>query len=359
VGFLDGELLVGDVAWNNAPKNPTNTVVDCKRMFGRKVDDLAAEKKRWKFALATKDGKAAVQVNHKGQDTVMSAEQIGGHIIANLKQTAESYVHAGVKNAVRLRGSQYPAPRTIVSPSLVERWPARCRAGDDCTGAFRRCTARCTRRGSRACWNYVSAPRPSQRGVPARRADGPSCAACRVLRVISEPVAAAIAYDLDQPDPVAPACTFAVFNIGSRSCEVVVMGVSGGVFTHLGSAVDHSFGGDCIDDALLKWAAEQFKKKHKMDPSESARSMARLRVGCERAKKQLTLVASTKVEVESAHEGIDFSAALSRAKFDELTAAVTARTSTVVAAALQDAKAPNPPHPNPQPVPPPPIPRRA
>lgn len=46
------------------------------------------------------------------------------------------------------------------------------------------------------------------------------CSTRRVLRVISEPVAAAIAYDLDQPNPLNPFSTFAVFNIGSRSCEV-------------------------------------------------------------------------------------------------------------------------------------------
>ncbi|KAJ1493958.1 heat shock protein 70 family [Baffinella frigidus] len=284
VGFLDGELLVGDVACNNAPKNPTNTVVDCKRMFGRKAEDLAADAKRWKCALTQKDGKIAVQVVHKGQNTAFTAEQIGGHIISNLKQTAESYVHAGVKNAV------------LTAPAYF----------DD-----------------------------SQRAALVEAAGH---AGITVLRVISEPVAAAIAYDLDQPNPLNPFSTFAVFNIGSRSCEVVVLDVKGGIFSERGAAVDHSFGGDCIDDVLLKWCAEQFKKKHKMDPSETSRSMARLRVGCERAKKQLTLISSTKIEVESAHEGIDFSVSISRAKFDELTSSVTAKATSVVEAALANAK---------------------
>ena len=61
------------------------------------------------------------------------------------------------------------------------------------------------------------------------------------------------------------------------------------------------------------------------------------RMGCERAKKALTLVSSTKIEVESAHEGIDFSVNLSRAKFDELASSVTAKTTSVVEAALANA----------------------
>ena len=60
-------------------------------------------------------------------------------------------------------------------------------------------------------------------------------------------------------------------------------------------------------------------------------------MGCERAKKTLTLSSSTKIEVESAHEGVDFSVALSRAKYDELTSSVTAKTTSVVEAALANA----------------------
>ena len=120
VGFLDGELLVGDVACSNAPKNPKNTVVDCKRMLGRKAEDLAEDAKRWKCALAQKDGKIAVSVVHKGQNAAFTAEQIGGHIIANLKQTAESFVHAGVKNAVRPRSSLPASLHPYSRPSILE-----------------------------------------------------------------------------------------------------------------------------------------------------------------------------------------------------------------------------------------------
>eukprot|EP00960_Hanusia_phi_P065063 765988-Hanusia_phi.AAC.10 len=80
-------------------------------------------------------------------------------------------------------------------------------------------------------------------------------------------VAAAIAYDLDKNDSGQQ--TILVFSMGARSCEVVVLDVNTGCFQERCVQVDHLLGGDAIDDVLVDWFVDQFKRKHKLDPSES------------------------------------------------------------------------------------------
>jgi hypothetical protein len=73
-----------------------------------------------------------------------------------------------------------------------------------------------------------------------------------------------------------------------------------------------------MDNRLVEWCVAEFKKKHKQDFTGSARSMRRARTACERAKRTLSSSAQTTVEIESLYEGLDFSANLTRAKFEEM-----------------------------------------
>lgn len=102
VAFQDAERLVGDVAHQQAAKNQTNTVSEGKRLLGKKHDDpsVAKDAKRWRFAMANKEGRAGVSVDFKGAKTVFGAEQICGAVMENIKATAEAFVHSPVKNCV-------------------------------------------------------------------------------------------------------------------------------------------------------------------------------------------------------------------------------------------------------------------
>jgi heat shock protein 1/8 len=84
------------------------------------------------------------------------------------------------------------------------------------------------------------------------------------------------------------------------------------------TAGDTHLGGEDMDNRLVEWAVAEFKKKHKQDFTGSARAMRRARTACERAKRTLSSSAQTTVEIESLYEGLDFSANLTRAKFEEI-----------------------------------------
>jgi len=263
ISFNDAEILVGDVALASAATNPTNTVVECKRMLGATAAELDSDIKRWKFAVGTsKEGKSAAKVQYKNASTTFTGEQLCGHIIANLKASAEAYVHDNVKFCV------------LTAPAFFT---------------------------------------DKQR---AALADAASSVGLLVLRVISDPVAAAIAYGLDKEDQ--EDATVAVFSMGARTCEVAVLQTRGGLLNQIGAASDHSIGGDVVMEIITNWCMDEFKKKHKMDPRESKKSVERFKKACDLAKKQLSQAPQVRIEVESAHEGVDFSVMLSALKMNDL-----------------------------------------
>jgi len=102
VAFQCAEQLVGEVAVQQAVKNQQNTVMEGKRLLGKKHDDPMVKKyaKRWHFAVVNKNGKAGVTVQYNEVATAFTAEQICGLILGNLKETAEAFVHSPVKNCV-------------------------------------------------------------------------------------------------------------------------------------------------------------------------------------------------------------------------------------------------------------------
>lgn len=152
------------------------------------------------------------------------------------------------------------------------------------------------------------------------------------LRVISEPVAAAMSYDFDKTG--AESHCVAVFNMGSMSSDVTILGVQSGLMTLKGFAVDHEIGGTEIDDNLVAFCCKEFARKNKVDPTESARSIAKIKAACEVAKIQLSQSTNTKVFVESAHEGFDMNVAVSKARFESMNDALIGRIPELVRNAL-------------------------
>ena len=239
VAFNELEILVGDVALAAQATNPASTVVECKRMLGVTAGELDADAGRWKFAVgSSKDGKAAAMVRYKNAETVFTGEQLCSHIITNLKATAEAYVHSSVKFCV------------LSAPAFFS---------------------------------------DKQREALAEAA---ASAGFKVLRVISDPIAAAIAYGLDKEQH--GDTTIAVVSMGARTCELAVLKSRGGILHQVGAASDHSIGGDEVHEIITNWAMDEFKKKHKMDPRESKKSVDRFRKACESAKRQLSQTAQVR-----------------------------------------------------------------
>ena len=127
--------------------------------------------------------------------------------------------------------------------------------------------------------------------------DAGSIAGLEVLRIINEPTAAAIAYGLDSKS--AQEKHVLIFDLGGGTFDVSLLNITGGVFAVKATAGDTHLGGEDFDNNLLDFFKKDFQKKTGLDISEDARAMRRLRSACERAKRTLSSVTQTTIEVDS------------------------------------------------------------
>ena len=127
--------------------------------------------------------------------------------------------------------------------------------------------------------------------------DAGAIAGLEVLRIINEPTAAAIAYGLDRQSSAEK--NVLIFDLGGGTFDVSLLNITGGVFAVKATAGDTHLGGEDFDNNLLEHFKKEFQKKTGLDISDDARALRRLRSACERAKRTLSSVAQTTVEVDS------------------------------------------------------------
>ncbi|CEH17682.1 heat shock protein 70 [Ceraceosorus bombacis] len=284
VAFTDSERLIGDAAKNQAAMNPRHTVFDAKRLIGRRFDDPDVKKDmvHWPFTVVDKDGSPFIEVEYQNEKKQFSPQEI-------------SSMH---------------------KPDIELSHPISCSTG--------------------------------------------TIAGLEVLRIINEPTAAAIAYGLDSKSSTEKNVlifdlgggtfdvsllnitggVFAVKATAGGTFDVSLLNITGGVFAVKATAGDTHLGGQDFDNSLLDHFKKEFQRKHKEDISGDARATRRLRSACERAKRTLSSVTQTTVEVDSLFNGIDFQANITRARFEEINAAAFKGTIDPVAKVLKDAKMP-------------------
>lgn len=272
VAWTEQERLLGDAAKNQVASNPTNTVFDAKRLIGRRFDDpiVQADLKLWPFKVVSdgsKDDKPLIEVFYQGVEKRFHPEEISSMILTKMKQTGEAYFGHRVREAV------------ITVPAY-----------------------------------FNDAQRQATK-------DAGEIAGLRVLRIVNEPTAAAIAYGLDKSDKSGVAekeTHILVFDMGGGTFDVSVLAIQDSVFEVKATAGDPHLGGEDFDNRILSHCIADFRRKHQSDPTRNQRALRRLRTQCERAKRLLSTQTSVTIEVDSLHEGNDFSIRLSRAKFEEL-----------------------------------------
>ena len=267
VAFTDAERLIGDAAKNQVSMNPENTIFDAKRLIGRKIDDTSIQNdmKHWPFRVIAKDGgKPHVQVEFKGEQKTFSPEEISAMILIKMKEIAESYLGTEVTDAV------------------------------------------------------VTVPAYFNDGQRQATKDAGAIAGLNVLRIINEPTAAAIAYGLDKKGKGGGECNILIFDLGGGTFDVSLLTIDDGIFEVKATAGDTHLGGEDFDNRLVNWCLQEFKRKHKKDPSGNNRALRRLRTACERAKRTLSASAETTIEVDALFDGVDFATKITRAKFEEL-----------------------------------------
>jgi len=284
VAFTESERVIGEAAKQQAAGNPLNTIFDAKRLIGRKMEDQCVkdDMKHFPFRIEGKDGLPQIVINFKGEDKSFSPEEVSSMILSKMKDSAETFLGCEVKNAV------------ITVPAYFN---------------------------------------DSQRTATK---DAGQIAGLNVLRIINEPTAAAIAYGLEKQG--AKNKNVLIFDLGGGTFDVSLLSLEAGIFEVKATAGDTHLGGEDFDSRLVDHCLKEFQKKTKQDASGNKKSMRRFRTACEKAKRTLSTMTTTTIEVDAAFEGTDFSLNMSRAKFEEICADLFEKTMKPVEQVLSDAK---------------------
>ncbi|MED6208182.1 70-kilodalton heat shock protein [Stylosanthes scabra] len=287
VAFTENQRLIGDAAKNQAAANPTNTVFDAKRLICRKYSDPIVKNDilMWPFKVtAGIDDKPMIVVTYKDQEKHFSAEEISSMVLTKMRQIAEAFLESPVCNAV------------ITVPAYFN-------------GSQRKATR-----------------------------DAGAIAGLNVMRIISEPTAAAIAYGLYKRLDCAGERNIFIFDLGGGTFDVSLLTIKGKVFQVKATAGNTHLGGEDFDNRVVSYFVKEFNRKNKVDISGNARALRRLRTACEKAKRTLSYAVTATIELDAFFTGIDFYSSISRARFEELNSDLFRECLETVDQCLTDAK---------------------
>jgi molecular chaperone DnaK len=276
----DEQRLVGAPAKRQSVTNPQNTIFSIKRFMGRKFSEVSEEMKIVPYeVVAGPNGDARVKAGGKEY----APPEISAMILQKLKTDAESYLGDTVTDAV------------ITVPA------------------------------------YFSDPQ-----IEATR-DAGRIAGLNVLRIISEPTAASLAYGLEKESDQ----TILVWDLGGGTFDVSILDLGEGVFEVKAVNGDNHLGGDNFDKAIVDWMVAEFKREQGIDLAADRMALQRLYEAAEKAKIELSSTQSTQINlpfITATPEGpkhLDLQ--LSRAKLNELTADLLDRVVAPTKQALSDA----------------------
>ena len=167
--------------------------------------------------------------------------------------------------------------------------------------------------------------------------DAGKIAGLNVLRIINEPTAAALAYGMDKENNQ----KILIYDLGGGTFDVSILEIGDGVFEVLATAGNNRLGGDDFDDRLINYIAEEFKKSHGIDLRNDRMAKQRLKEAAEKAKIELSGMASANVNLPfitmDANGPVHLDMNITRAKFNELISDLLDTTKTCVQQALHDA----------------------
>jgi molecular chaperone DnaK len=282
VAFLDnGERKVGDPAKRQAITNARRTVYSIKRFMGNRFSEVSNEAKRVSYGV--KGGpNDTVKVEIDGRQ--YTPQEISAIILQKMKKVAEDYLGQTVTEAV------------ITVPAYFN---------------------------------------DSQRQATKEAGE---IAGLNVRRIINEPTAAALAYGLDKKHKD---MTIAVYDLGGGTFDISILELGDGVFEVKSTNGDTHLGGDDFDQVLIDWLAEEFKKQEAIDLRKDPMALQRLKEAAERAKIELSSGMETTITLPyvTAVDGVPkhLDTKLTRAKFEQLSAELVARTLRPCEQAIKDA----------------------
>lgn len=279
------EILVGDPAKRRAILDPENTIYESKRFIGRKFEEVKEEAKRVSYrVVADEKGDAAFNVPNAGK--VVRPEEVGAHVLRKLKEAAEAYLGEKITKAV------------ITVPAYF-----------------------------------------NERQRQATK-DAGKIAGLEVLRILNEPTAAALAYGLDKKSDV----KILVYDFGGGTFDVSILEGGEGVIEVKATAGDTHLGGANIDERIMEWLIEEFKRETGIDLRNDRTALQRLKEAAEQAKKELSFKLETEINLPfitidpSTNQPLHLQKRLTRARLEEMIKDLIDRTMEVVKRALEDAK---------------------
>jgi heat shock protein 5 len=281
VAFNDEDRLVGEAAKNQAHLNPKRSIYVVKRLIGRSFNEQEVQRDlKWlPYDVINKGGKPYVKTDVNGEEKTLAPEEISAMILQKMKDIAEGYLGREVKHAV------------ITVPAYFN---------------------------------------DSQRQATK---DAGAISGLDVLRIINEPTAAAIAYGLDQKSGEK---NILVFDLGGGTFDVSLLTIDNGIFEVIATSGDTHLGGEDFDQRLTEHFAKVFKKKTSKDIMKDSRALQKLKGEVEKAKRDLSSVHQTKIDIENLYEGEDFSETITRARFEELCSDLFKKTIKPIDVVLKD-----------------------
>jgi molecular chaperone DnaK len=282
VGFTDkGEILVGQIAKHQQVTNPENTVFSIKRFMGRRHKEVSTEEKIVPYKVVGGPDEL-VKVKVRGKE--YTPPEISAMILQDLKKTAEAYLGEKIEQAV------------ITVPAY-----------------------------------FNDAQRQATK-------DAGTIAGLKVERIINEPTAAALAYGLDKKKNE----KVAVFDFGGGTFDISILDIGDNVFEVLSTNGDTHLGGDDLDDILMNYLADEFKKTEGIDLRKDPMAHQRLKEAAEKAKCELSTQMEATVNLPfitaDASGPKHLQITITRAKFESLSEPVFERLKAPCFRAMEDAK---------------------
>ena len=282
IAFVEGgEIKVGDPAKRQAVTNPTKTIASIKRFMGHSFSETTTEAKRVPYSVVKGDNNTP-RVDIDGR--LYTAQELSAMTLQKMKKTAEDYLGQTVTEAV------------ITVPAY-----------------------------------FNDAQRQATK-------EAGEIAGLKVMRIINEPTAAALAYGLDKKGTDQK---IAVYDLGGGTFDISILELGDGVFEVLSTNGDTHLGGDDFDQTIIDWLADEFKSEEGIDLRLDPMSLQRLKEAAEKAKIELSSSAETEINLPyvtaTASGPKHLVKKLSRSKFEQLTDTLVKRSMEPVAKALKDA----------------------
>ena len=252
---------MGQVAKRQAVTNPENTIFSIKRFMGRRFTEVSEEMKMVPYTVA---GAANGDVRIKAGGQELAPPQISAMILQKLKQAAEDYLGQPVTRAV------------ITVPAY-----------------------------------FNDAQRQATK-------EAGQIAGLEVMRIVNEPTAAALAYGLDKKANE----TIAVYDFGGGTFDISILEVGEGVVEVKSTNGDTHLGGDNLDQRIIEWIIDEFRKEEGIDLGKDRMALQRLREAAEKAKMELSSVMETEINLPfitaDANGPKHLTRKLTRAKFESI-----------------------------------------